>query len=268
MTPFDRCKRPTNVHLFVGISCVVLLLLEEGLVPVFAAEGITIDTSQGCRCAPLPLSVEVTVGEHWLQVTKLGPLNIRSTPQVVIWGEPRNGQDVETLFITRKAGLQRWGQGSDPTKVLYWEALPYWMFRRYEQGYAFPTEENPMPDALTGATPDTDFRVSICLNLEEIHVSLFLEVNMSLDFNEIYSIVSQKGMKYYNKRSGQPSLIYRAEVNLERPGRYEMQLIGHAHPAGANGQLFSDLSGVTTALQMIEQAVVVVGVVAEVEKKG
>lgn len=47
-----------------------------------------------------------------------------------------------------------------------------------------------------------------------------------------------------------------------------MQLIGHAHPAGANGQLFSDLSGVTTALHLIEQAVVVVGVVAEVEKKG
>ena len=76
------------------------------------------------------------------------------------------------------------------------------------------------------------------------------------------------GTKHYNKRSGQPSLIYRAEVNLERPGRYEMQLIGHAHPAGANGQLFSDLSGVTTALHLIEQAVVVVGVVAEVEKKG
>lgn len=117
----DRDKRPGNVNLFVGISCAVLLLLEDGIVSLFAAEGITIDTSsQGCRCASLPLSVEVTVGEHWLHVTKLGFLNIRSTPQVVIWSEPRNGQGFGTLFITRKAGQQRWGQGSDPAKVLYW----------------------------------------------------------------------------------------------------------------------------------------------------
>ncbi|MCP4405342.1 MAG: hypothetical protein GY801_49580 [bacterium] len=144
------------------------------------------------------------------------------------------------------------------------------MFGRYERGYAFPTEDNPMPDALTGATPEANFRVSTCLRPEQVHIHVFLEVNMSLDYNKRYpnSNSLRKKTRNENKRSGQPALIYRAEVNLDRPGRYEMQLIGHAHPAGANGELFSDLGGVTTALQMIEQAVVIVGAVAEDEDSG
>ena len=90
---------------------------------------------------------------------------------------------------------------------------------------------------------------------------------MSLDYNEVYSIAAREGTPGYNKRSGQPALIYRAEVDLEQPGRYTMHLIGHAHPAGANGELFTDLSGVSTALQMIEQAVVIIGTTGEVEEK-
>jgi hypothetical protein len=200
-------------------------------------------------------------------VSKLFFLEIHVAPQLVIWSEDQHGHFLETFFITRKMGQQRWGQDTDPTQILYWEALPYWVFKRHERGYAYPTREHPIPDAVTGATPSTDFRISTCCHTEQTYIQVFLEVNMSLDFNEVYSVTAQAETADYNKRSGQPALIYRAEVDLEQPGRYAMHLIGHAHPAGANGDLFTDLSGVTTALQMIEQAVVIIGTTGEVEEK-
>ncbi|MCP4405343.1 MAG: hypothetical protein GY801_49585 [bacterium] len=119
MARYDQHKNRRNWNVVASIICGVFLFLESCIVPLFAAEMLTIDTFQGCRCAPLPLSIEVTVGDQWQRVTKLGFLTIRSSPQMVIWSEPRNGRGFATLFITRKAGLQRWGRGSDPTKVLY-----------------------------------------------------------------------------------------------------------------------------------------------------
>lgn len=119
-----------------GIVCGVFLLLGNNVMCLLAAERLTIRTNQGCRCSPLAISVEVTVGEHWLHVSKRFFLKIRAAPQLVIWSEDQHGRFLETLFITRKMGQQRWGQDADPTHVLYWEALPYWMYKRHERGYA------------------------------------------------------------------------------------------------------------------------------------
>ena len=207
-----------------------------------------------------PIRIEMTTGEQWMHVMKLFKLKIKAPPQVVIWSEDREGRFLDTLFITRKVGKQFWGKQSkqDPDKVFHEEALPYWMYKRYAQGLPFPTKDNPLPDAITGASPKKDFIVQtkVQTDLKEIYV--LLEANISFDVNQTYFTNAPQGMEVYNKTSGQPAVVYRAEVDLGTPGEYEMKLIGHSSPAGEDGELYEDLQGLTTALQIIKKVVVVV----------
>jgi len=57
--------------------------------------------------------------------------------------------------------------------------------------------------------------------------------------------------------SAQPSLIYAATVNLNDDERYYfMTLIGRGHHSGKNGDLYTDLAGITTAKEMVNRVIV------------
>ena len=86
------------------------------------ADLLTIDT--GPPCQGTSLSIEVIPGDQWVERVRVVFVTIRTAPQLVIWSEDRHGQFLDTLFITRKMGTQRWGQAADPQTLLYPEALP------------------------------------------------------------------------------------------------------------------------------------------------
>ena len=57
--------------------------------------------------------------------------------------------------------------------------------------------------------------------------------------------------------SGQPALVYAATVNLNDSPNYQaMRVIGHSDPKGESGKLFPDISGIDTALQLIDRIIV------------
>jgi len=81
-----------------------------------------------------------------------------------------------------------------------------------------------------------------------------LEVNRSYDFNEFYSATRFPDDPIYSGSgsSGQPSLIYAAEIDSQITGQYLLKLIGRGHHSGADGNLYSDLDQVTSAKQILE----------------
>lgn len=51
--------------------------------------------------------------------------------------------------------------------------------------------------------------------------------------------------------SGQPSPIYQAIVDSQTAGQHLFELVGHGHHSGADGQLYQDLSNITTAKDIL-----------------
>ena len=90
---------------------------------------------------------------------------------------------------------------------------------------------------------------------EITEVYVLLEINVAFDENETYPNKAKDPLALYN---GQPAVVYRAKVNLNQSGEYEMNLLGHSSWTGQDGKLSEDVSAFTTALNLLEKAVVIV----------
>ena len=105
-------------------------------------------------------------------------------------------------------------------------------------------------DAITGATPSGETAVIQWQVPDRLHtkqVNLFIEANSSYDYNDYYS--DQKGAAGYSGANGQPSLIWKAELDFSRSGDEEItpEIVGHGHLWGKDHQIYTDLSHITTA---------------------
>ncbi len=139
-------------------------------------------------------------------------------------------------------------------------ALPYWAHKRgvvSAGGVYLPSKTDPLPDAITGATPTGSFALYTRLDNTRDEIVVLMEINRSYDYNNTYPEDSAE--KEYTDRnfSGQPALIYAATLNLrESPSYQGMRLLGHSDPEGASGKLFQDVSTVDTALQLVDRVTV------------
>lgn len=200
-------------------------------------------------------------------------------PQVAIWVEDSTGNYIETLLVTTSTakGLFYAGRSasnfkeSDEVKVeentptRRVDALPYWSHKRnhkYNDGFYSPPPGEPLPDGITGATPKDNFYFkateSGIENLTAFRV--MVEVNVAFDENEFYSEYDFLDDSLYHGGTGllgQPSLIYGVTINKQdKDPYYILKCLGHGHHAGGNGELFTDLSTVTTAKYVVERIVV------------
>ena len=181
---------------------------------------------------------------------------------MVLWVEDGDGNLIETLYVTRKYASQSWkGPGPhDLNKTFRVESLPYWQHKWIKKGFYSPTRNNPLPDAITGASPPKESTVNKSFIIEGAvaasfdEVAVFLEVNVAYDGNDAFPAGKKRGMPV----SGQPAVVYRAKVDLRKPGVYPMRIIGHSSPSGRDGNLYSDLSGMTTALRILDDVKVVI----------
>jgi hypothetical protein len=119
-----------------------------------------------------------------------------------------------------------------------------------------PTKDNPLPDAITAASPAGDFRLLTRVPDEAKRLIIKAEVNNSADFNDAYPKNATRGDPNYSGGewgSGQPSIVYAAAVDLSSgPGTCELRPIGHGSPDGRDGELDPDLSTLTTAKGIIK----------------
>lgn len=177
-----------------------------------------------------------------------------SVPQIAVWIETPDGQYIDTLYITGKASSSGFGE-TETGPVRRPEALPYWSHRRgimEADGYYAPSQNNADLDGVSGATPRSDYLVSLTAPRMGQY-RLLVEVNRSYDFNEYYSKDRFPNDPIYSGdgSSGQPSLIYAATIESKASGKYLLELLGHGHHSGANGTLYTDLDRITSAKQIL-----------------
>ena len=209
------------------------------------------------------LSIDLLRSEHYWH------------PQMAVWTEDTLGNYLETVFVTKATakGLFFGGRSKENFKDFdkrrdaaggyrRVNALPVWSHQRgvqYEDGLYVPTRNTPLPDAITGATLTDNFKLLSSLDPVSNFV-LKLEINVAFDDNEHYSEFDFPDDEVFHNGTGQlgqPSIVYQAAIDLQ-DGRdyYLMELVGHGHRSGLNGEVYRDLSTLTTALEMVERIVV------------
>jgi hypothetical protein len=183
-------------------------------------------------------------------------------PLLAIWIEDQNGNFVQTLYVSESLGKGIFQHGDAksgkwmPGPVMRPAALPYWSHRRgirNSLGLYLPDAENPIPDAYTGPTPPGDFVLNTKIENTNLRkFSVYLEINQTWDWNEFWTNDKYPDDDDY-KTSCQPALVYKTGVDLDEGIKtYEMAVIGHSHYSGKNGELFPDISTITTALNIVK----------------
>jgi hypothetical protein len=190
-------------------------------------------------------------------------------PLMAIWLEDMEGNYIQTLFVPTSVATSvfRFGEIKEnnwqPGVKRYPQTLPYWAHKRGVQapdGLYMPAPDSPIPDAYSGATPITGFHMTTRSELPVTEpVRLKLELNQNWDWNEYWTNDLFPDDQYY-KLSCQPAIVYEAILNPAFSGKEVlMKPIGHSHHSGANGELFPDLSTITTALQISDSILVKLG---------
>ena len=208
--------------------------------------------------------IRIEAGSSWLHDFPLFLwFKQKNRPQFAVWIEDAEGNYIETLYVTKKAATEGWiFNGGNRRK----EALPYWAHRRgtlYSDGIMLPTKDNPLPDTLTSATPKGSASLSVEMPKDRNSIVLAAEFNHSIDFNDAFPIDAVEGTPAYSggkMGSGQPSLVYRAGIDLSDAGSGKevvLELAGHSSADGNTANLFTDLSGLTTALDIVSSVVFV-----------
>jgi hypothetical protein len=125
-----------------------------------------------------------------------------------------------------------------------------------------PTRENPVVDAITAASPKGDFHLKTRTSGDVTKFVVLAEVNNSADFNDAFPIDAAPGSPGYSGGawgSGQPSVVYAATVDLSSPATsWELIPVGHGSPDGTHGAINPDLSGLTTAKDIVKRITVTV----------
>jgi len=187
-------------------------------------------------------------------------------PLFAIWLEDEKGRYIQTLYVAESiatgifkyAGIKnnKWTTG--PKRAP--QTLPYWAHKRgikASDGLYMPDSQTSVADAYTGATPTKGFILtSHADNQLPEKYKVMMEINQNWDWNEYWTNDKFPGDENY-KMSCQPALVYEAVIDsISTGGSYRMNPIGHSHYSGESGELFSDLSTLTTALHIIDSVIV------------
>lgn len=187
-------------------------------------------------------------------------------PLMAIWLEDDKGEYIQTLFVPMAVarGVFKYGSNAAGKWVKAAkrspQTLPYWSHKRgikADDGLYMPDPENPVADAYSGATPTTSFVLkSRADRTLPPRFRVMFEVNQNWDWNEYWTNDKYPDDKNY-LFNAQPAVVYESSVVLDDlQNRYVMKPVGYSHPTGATGELFPDLSTLTTALQIADSIVV------------
>ncbi len=226
----------------IAVSCVSKRVAESEII------SITSNTSGSGN----PLTIEFVKGKA------------HNHPSFAVWIEDLEGNYIETLFVTRYVATGVYGRkevrpglwANEPGEVRRPATLPYWAHKRNikaPDGLFIPSPETALPDALTAATPPGNFNLHSALTETLDHsYKLLVEVNQPWDSNQFWNNARLPGDPHYFT-SLQPSLVYATTITPrdKMPTRV-LNPIGHGHPSGTDGTLFTDLSTLTTAKEIFE----------------
>ncbi|MCP4263399.1 MAG: hypothetical protein GY774_38715 [Planctomycetes bacterium] len=166
----------------------------------------------------------------------------KKPPQFAIWLQEVPKGTIHTVWVTSKTGTGDWGEN-----IVRNVSLPHWVSRwnLVTKSRTSPTPENPVVNAVTGATPKLDFAAEATVPAESFW-NYFIEVNVSGDYNDAFP-VSQTDGKQDRQGNGQPSIIYRGKI-ISSPGRKSNpKLIGRTEQFQDVKHIITNMEGITTA---------------------
>ncbi len=183
-------------------------------------------------------------------------------PMMAAWTEDMDGNFLQTLYVNQSVAkgyyvyAEKSGGKWQAGEAIRPAALPVWAHSRgvkSDDGHFMPTMQNPMPDAITSATPAAGFSIYSKMNEPfSGKLKVFFEINQSWDWNEYWTNSKYPDDVDY-KTSSQPSVVYSAVIDFDNPEKsYKLQPVGHGHYSGKDGKLYPDLSTITTALEIVE----------------
>ncbi len=211
------------------------------------------------------IDLNKSVNSSFVMVVDFEKGNSFNHPLMALWAEDVKGNYLETFYVAQSIGKGVYQKTSNDDKGKWLPGpnrrpatLPYWAHKRgvkESDGLYLPTPQTAMTDAVTGATPKQDFRIIAKPTLASFPrvFNLLFEINQSWDWNEYWSNTKYTDDREY-RTSSQPSLVYSASINLDSGVvEYHLNPIGHGHYAGKDGVLYTDLSTLTTALEIAKK---------------
>jgi hypothetical protein len=183
-------------------------------------------------------------------------------PTFSFWVEDLEGNYIETLLVTQYVAKGVYGHGalgngkwdSKPGPAERPSTLPVWLHKHMKDsgGKLLPSPENPVPDAITSATPSGDFVLNtVVKNKLPKKFRLMMEINQTWDWNEYWNN-SLFPDDFQFKVSCQPALVYATTIDCDKPqNECYLNPIGHSHYSGKDGELYTDISTLTTAKDIV-----------------
>jgi hypothetical protein len=214
--------------------------------------GLTLLMILGCTAAPVQKDeVKIDFNQPYLEFKFTYNYDVyqkpsffmpKSQPTFAIWLMEKNSGAIQTIYVTGKAGKNKWILAEARP-----ESVPVWYGAREKE----TLDEYVSIDAISGATPSGETAVilwQVPRHLRDKQVAVFIEANNSYDYNAYYT--KQKGTDGYSAENGQPSLIWRAEIDFAKPTDEDIlpEIIGHGSVLGEDHQIDPDISKITTAL--------------------
>jgi hypothetical protein len=187
-------------------------------------------------------------------------------PLMAVWIEDETGNYIQTLFVpvSVATGVFKYGKQENnkwvPAPKRAPQTLPYWSHKRgvkASDGLYMPEPGDPVPDAYSGPTPIQSFVLNTRSDneLPEVFRVLF-EINQNWDWNEYWNNDKYPEDNNY-KMLCQPALVYEALIDTKKPNKvFSMKPVGHSHYSGKTGELFKDLSTLSTALNIGDSIIV------------
>ena len=207
------------------------------------------------------VKVQIETGKNWLHdfPVMLG-IKKKNPPQIAIWVEDTAGRYISTIYVSHKVSSQDWVAANGNRRK---EALPHWCHKRgvqYDDGLYMPIKDEPVADALTGATPHSSSDVRMHPKTLPAQFVVKAEINHSIDWNNTYPKDAAEDADNYSggsEGSGQPAIVYAVTVDA-RSGKksFTADLIGHSSPDGSDGKLYPDTDALTSAQHIVKQITV------------
>lgn len=171
-------------------------------------------------------------------------------PQVAIWLENPETHAFRTVYVTRRSGKGEWeGKLECPA------SLPRWfeVFRKEFGKTCLPNSKQPVPDGISGATcTEETFSARIDVPVGSKWIC-WIEVNISADFNDAFPRPGEVSGPADTDLSGQPSILYRAEINALPGADATPELWGYTRPGTVSGETEQDLQKITTAKDILTE---------------
>lgn len=232
-------------------------LLFSGMLAASAGAAESMVVTRG-EAAGTSVVVRVLPGDHWSQPFTMGEFKGTATPQMAVWAEDAEGRFLETLFVTNKSALQSFRETYAERRddaTFRTAALPHWLHERAAAGRPMPSKVAPLTDAVTAASPPAGLVLRTRVQAPGGKAAILVEINNAFDENASYPM---KGSDVGADYNGQPSIVYRAVVDLGKPGTSAAAFHGRGCWTGNDGSLAPSAEGLTTALKMVREVQVIV----------